>query len=58
MYYEENPKFVTEFLLGYLDDVIIDGDKYWMHMQREDLSKFFADDRDRFHSISQVNFTG
>jgi len=54
MYYEENPKFVTEFLLGYLDDVIIDGDKYWMHMQREDLSKFFADDRDNSISLAKL----
>ena len=54
IHYEDNPKFVIEFLLGYLDDVIIDGDKYWMHMQREDLSKFFADDRDNSQSIAKL----
>ena len=54
IYYEDNPKFVIEFLLGYLDDVIIDGDKYWMHMQREDLSKFFADDRDNSISLAKL----
>lgn len=54
IHYEDNPKFVIEFLLGYLDDVIIDGDKYWMHMQREDLSKFFADDRDNSISLAKL----
>ena len=54
IYYEDNPKFVIEFLLGYLDDVIIDGDKYWMHIQREDLSKFFANDREDSKALAKL----
>lgn len=44
-YYEENPQFVIEFLLGYLDDVTMDGNKYWMSIDREDLSKYFGNSR-------------
>ena len=54
IHYEDNPKFVIEFLLGYLDDVIIDGDKYWMHIQREDLSKFFANDREDSKALAKL----
>lgn len=54
MYYEENPKFVIEFLLGYLDDVTMDGGKYWMTIDREDMSKFFANDREDSQSIAKL----
>jgi len=54
MYYEENPKFVVEFLLGYLDDVTMDGGKYWMTIDREDMSKFFASDREDSKSIAKL----
>jgi len=54
MYYEENPKFVVEFLLGYLDDVTIEGGKYWMTIDREDMSKFFEDNRDNSQSIAKL----
>lgn len=54
MYYEENPKFVVEFLLGYLDDVTIEGGKYWMTIDREDMSKFFEDNRDSSQSIAKL----
>jgi len=53
-YYEEDPKFVVEFLLGYLDDVIMDGNKYWMRIDREDLSKFFEDNRDNSQGIAKL----
>jgi len=54
IHYEDNPKFVVEFLLGYLDDVIIDGNKYWMVMSREDMSKFFKDDRDNSQELAKL----
>lgn len=54
MHYEENPKFVVEFLLGYLDDVTMDGGKYWMTIDREDMSKFFEDNRDNSQSIAKL----
>jgi hypothetical protein len=54
MYYGENPKFVVEFLLGYLDDVTIEGSKYWMTIDREDMSKFFEDNRDNSQSIAKL----
>lgn len=54
MYYGENPKFVVEFLLGYLDDVTIEGGKYWMTIDREDMSKFFEDNRDNSQSIAKL----
>ena len=54
MYYEENPKFVIEFLLGYLDDVTMEGGKYWMTIDREDMSKFFEDNRDYSQSIAKL----
>lgn len=54
MYYEENPKFVIEFLLGYLDDVTMDGGKYWMTLDREDMSKFFEDNRQGSQSIAKL----
>ena len=54
MYYEENPKFVVEFLLGYLDDVTMEGGKYWMTIDREDMSKFFEDNRDSSQSIAKL----
>jgi hypothetical protein len=54
MYYEDNPKFVVEFLLGYLDDVTIEGGKYWMTIDREDMSKFFEDNRDNSQSIAKL----
>ncbi len=53
-YYEENPKFVIEFLLGYLDDVTMDGDKYWMTIDREELSKFFMDNRDNSQGLAKL----
>jgi len=54
IHYEDNPKFVVEFLLGYLDDVIIDGNKYWMVISREDMSKFFKDDRDNSQELAKL----
>jgi hypothetical protein len=51
IYYEENPKFVIEFLLGYLDDVTMEGGKYWMTIDREDMSKFFANDREDSNEV-------
>ena len=54
IHYEDNPKFVVEFLLGYLDDVIMDGNKYWMRIDREDLSKFFQDNRDNSIGIANM----
>jgi len=53
-YYEDDPKFVVEFLLGYLDDVTMDGNKYWMRIDREDLSKFFEDNRDNSQGIAKL----
>ena len=53
-YYEDDPKFVVEFLLGYLDDVTMDGNKYWMRIDREDLSKFFEDNRDNSQGLSKL----
>jgi hypothetical protein len=54
MYYEENPKFVIEFLLGYLDDVTMEGGKYWMTIDREDMSKFFANDREDSKALAKL----
>ncbi|MDA9016434.1 hypothetical protein N9H63_00380 [bacterium] len=54
MYYEENPKFVVEFLLGYLDDVTMEGGKYWMTIDREDMSKFFANDREDSKALAKL----
>ena len=54
IYYEVNPKFVIEFLLGYLDDVFMDGGKYWMQISREDMFKFFKDDRDNSQEIAKL----
>jgi len=54
IYYEDNPKFVIEFLLGYLDDVFMDGGKYWMQISREDMFKFFKDDRDNSQEIAKL----
>jgi len=53
-HYEDDPKFVVEFLLGYLDDVTMDGNKYWMRIDREDLSKFFRDDRDNSQGLAKL----
>ena len=53
-YYEDNPKFVVEFLLGYLDDITMDGNKYWMRIDREELSKFFRDDRDNSEGLAKL----
>lgn len=54
IYYEENPKFVIEFLLGYLDDVTMEGGKYWMTIDREDMSKFFANDREDSKALAKL----
>ena len=54
IHYEDNPKFVIEFLLGYLDDVFMDGGKYWMQISREDMFKFFKDDRDNSQEIAKL----
>ena len=54
MYYEENPKFVVEFLVGYLDDVTLEGGKYWMTIDREDMSKFFANDREDSKALAKL----
>jgi len=54
MYYEDNPKFVIEFLLGYLDDVTMEGGKYWMTIDREDMSKFFANDREDSKALAKL----
>jgi hypothetical protein len=53
-YYEDDPKFVVEFLLGYLDDVTMDGNKYWMRIDREELSKFFEDNRDNSQGLAKL----
>jgi len=53
-YYEEDPKFVVEFLLGYLDDVTMDGNKYWMRIDREDLSKFFQDNTHSSQDLAKL----
>jgi hypothetical protein len=54
IYYEENPKFVIEFLLGYLVDVTMEGGKYWMTIDREDMSKFFANDREDSKALARL----
>jgi hypothetical protein len=54
IHYEDNPKFVIEFLLGYLDDVFMDGGKYWMQISREDMFKFFKDDRDNSQELAKL----
>ena len=53
-YYEDDPKFVVEFLLGYLDDVTMDGNKYWMRIDREDLSKFFQDNTHSSQDLAKL----
>lgn len=53
-YYEEDPEFVVEFLLGYLNDVTMSDNKYWMRIDREDLSKFFRDDRDDSQGLAKL----
>lgn len=53
-YYEEDPEFVVEFLLGYLDDVTMSDNKYWMRIDREDLSKFFEDNRDSSIELAKL----
>lgn len=53
-YYEDDPKFVVEFILGYLDDVTMDGNKYWMRIDREELSNFFEDNRDNSQGLAKL----
>ena len=53
-YYEEDPEFVVEFLLGYLNDVTMSDNKYWMRIDREDLSKFFEDNRDNSRGLAKL----
>lgn len=53
-YYEEDPEFVVEFLLGYLDDVTMSDNKYWMRIDREDLSKFFQNNRDDSRGLAKL----
>lgn len=42
--YEKNPEKTIEFILEYFDDIVKEGDNYWMGLNyREDLANFFRE---------------
>tara|TARA_R110000803_G_scaffold72574_1_gene136276 strand:- start:10247 stop:11242 length:996 start_codon:yes stop_codon:yes gene_type:complete len=42
-YFNDDPQFVIDYIVSnYFLDVIMDDNRYWLNMEREDLSKFFS----------------